>query len=406
MKKYLTLIVALAMIFSLAACGGSSDEDSASETDTEDTAGEATPIKIGMYAPLTGSGAAVGETEQRSVEIGIEQVNEAGGINGRPLELVIYDDAGTTEGAVKAVNRLVEMDEVQVIIGDHLSANMLATYPITEEAQVLQVGLGTSASWTNIGCEYLYRATSVATAPISSFVEEITLVGDQNIAVITTEAEYGQTGRPTIISELEAAGCTVVFDESYQANETEFSGLVTKALAANPDGIIIYGVSTELPPLMKQIRQQGFTGHVYTSECGSNSDFLSVTGEAANGLMFAGPYYMPEEPSQGTSDIQVSFLEIFYEKYQEMPYAESAYRAYDALCLVAEALRNAEDPDSGESIKDAFKAISGFEGIGGSFDYTSGSGEGLDACNLYMIMDQKVVPFDLDTVNEYYASVQ
>lgn len=404
MKRFLAVILTLTMALTMTACGG---KTSTSETKTDDAVQETNtdPIKIGMYAPLTGSGAAVGETEQRSVEIAIEQINGAGGINGRELELIIYDDAGTTEGAVKAVNRLVEMDEVQVILGDHLSANMLATYPITEEAHVLQVGLGTSASWCNIGCEYLYRATSVATAPIHSFVAEAKEMGDKNIAVITTEAEYGQTGRPTIISELESAGLTVVSDESYQANETEFSGLVTKVLATDPDGIIMYGVSTELPPLLKQIRQQGFKGCVYTSECGSNSDFLAVVGDAANGLAFAGAYYMPQEPSGGTSDVQVSFLTKFYEKHNEMPYAESAYRAYDALCLIGEALRNAEDPDDGESIKDAFKAISGFEGIGGIFDYTSGTGEGLDTCNRYMIMDRLVVPFDIDTLKEYYKGL-
>ena len=413
MKKYLAILIAIAMILSLAACGEkkgpeTSKKDPGTTTITPTTAKPAKkdPIKIGMYAPLTGSGAAVGETVKRSVEIAIEQTNDAGGIDGRMLELIIYDDAGTTEGAVKATNRLITMDEVDVIIGDYLSANMLATYPQTEEAKVLQVALGTSASWTNIGCEYLYRATAVATAPITSFVDIAAEVGDKTIAVITTEAEYGQSGRPKIIAGLEGKGITIVSDESYQANETEFSGLVTKVLATNPEGIVIYGVSTELPPLLKQIRQQGYKGHVYTGECGSNSDFLAVVAEAANGLAFAGPYFMAPEPSKGTSEVQVQFLEKFYEKHKEMPYAESAFRAYDAMCLIAEALRNADDPDSGESIKDAFKAIKGFEGIGGIFDYTSGTGEGMDNCNKFMIMDKQVMPFDLAKLNAYYANIQ
>ena len=389
MKKILALVLAVILCIGLAACSNSSKD--------------ATPIKIGVYLPQTGSGAGVGEAELNSMNIAVEKINAAGGINGRNLELVIYDDAGTTEGAVKAVTRLIEMDGVQVIIGDHLSANMLATYSLTDEAKVLQVGLGTSASWTNIGAEYLFRATSVATAPIHSFVSEIQDMGDKNIAVITTEAEYGQAGRPTILSELEAIGCNVVFDETYQQNETEFYGLVVRALETNPDGIVMYGVSTELPPLLQQIRQQGFKGAVYTSEVGSNSDFISVVGEYANGLTFAGAYYMPQTPEEGTSEIQVDFLKAYYEKHGTMVPFESAFRAYDAVCLVAEALRNAKDVESGESIKDAFKAINGFEGIGGVFNYTAGTGEGLSTCNRFMIMDEKVTPYNLDTLKAYYG---
>lgn len=362
---------------------------------------EQSTIKIGMYAPLTGSGAAVGETVQRSVEIAIDEINAAGGINGANLELIIYDDAGTTEGAVKATNRLIDLDEVNVIIGDYLSANMLATYPITEDAKVLQVGLGTASSWTNIDCEYLYRATAIASLPIKSFIQLMTEIGDQNIALITAESEYGQTGRLAMLDELADKGINVAIDVTYQTTDTDFTGLIAKVMQTNPDGIIIYGVSTELPQLMKQIRQQGYNDTVYTGECGSNSDFLAVTGDAANGLVFASAYFMPETPEGGTSEIQRHFLQAFYDKYQEMPYAESAFRAYDALCLVAEALKKADDVMNGESIKNAFVAIKGYEGIGGVFDYTDGSGDGLSTCNAYMIMDGKVKTFDLQTLLDF-----
>ncbi len=385
MKKTLSILVVLLLVLSSVTMGCAEQET----------------IKVGMYAPLTGSGAAVGETVQRSVEIAIDEINAAGGINGATLELVIYDDAGTTEGAVKATTRLIDLDEVNVIIGDYLSANMLATYPITEDGKVLQVGLGTASSWTNIGCEYLYRATAVASLPIKSFIHLMTEIGDSNIALITAESEYGQTGRLAMLDELAAQGINVAIDVTYQPTDTDFTGLIAKVMQTNPDGIIIYGVSTELPQLMKQIRQQGYTDTVYTGECGSNSDFLAVTGEAANGLVFASAYFMPETPDGGTSEVQRHFLKSFYDKYNEMPYAESAFRAYDAVHLVAEALKNAEDINDGESIKNAFLAIKGYEGIGGIFDYTDGSGDGLSTCNAYMIMNGKVMSFDLQTLLDF-----
>lgn len=387
-KNVIVSLLLVFMFFSLTACKEK----------------EQSSIKIGMYAPLTGSGAAVGETVKRSIDIAINDINNNGGIKGRKLEIVLYDDAGTTEGAVKAVNRLIEMDEVDVIIGDYLSANMLATYPITEEEKVLQVGLGTATSWTNIGAEYLYRATAAASLPISSFVNLMNEIGDKNIAIITAESEYGQTGRLSMIEEINNVGINLVSDITYQTTMTDFTGLIAKVMETNPDGIVIYGVSTELPQLMKQLRQQGYMGTVYTGECGSNSDFLAVTGEAANGLVFASSYFMPQKPEEGTSDIQIDFLNKFYDNYGEMPYAESAFRAYDAIKLVAEALEQCDDVESGESIKDAFKEIKGFEGIGGVFDYTSGTGEGLSVCNGYMILDNKVQSFDINRLLDFESN--
>ena len=383
MKKIAVFMLVLVLLASAQACA------------------ESAVIRIGMYTPLTGNSAAAGETVKRSAEIAVDEINASGGINGAKIELIIYDDAGTTEGAVKAATRLIDLDEVNLIIGDYLSANMLATYPVTEDAKILQIGLGTASSWTNIGCKYLYRATAVASLPIKSFIQLMKQIGDKNIALITSESEYGQTGRRAMLEELKAQGIAIAADVTYQPTDTDFTGLIAKVMQEKPDGIIIYGVSTELPQLMKQIRQQGYTDTVYTGECGSNSDFLAVTGEAANGLVFASAYFMPETPEGGTSEIQRRFLRAFYEKYHEMPYAESAFRAYDAVYLAAEALKNAKDITDGESIRNAFAAINGYEGIGGTFNYTDGSGDGLSTCNAYMILDGRVREFDLEALRGF-----
>ncbi|MBQ7215934.1 MAG: ABC transporter substrate-binding protein [Synergistaceae bacterium] len=383
MKKIAVFTFVMILLASVQACAGNS------------------AVKIGMYTPLTGNSAAAGETVRRAAEIAVDEINASGGINGAKIELIIYDDAGTTEGAVKAATRLIDLDEVSVIIGDYLSANMLATYPVTEDAKILQIGLGTASSWTNIGCKYLFRATAVASLPIKSFIQLMKQIGDKHIALITAESEYGQTGRRAMLEELKAQGIGVAADVTYQPSDTDFTGLIAKVMQEKPDGIVIYGVSTELPQLMKQIRQQGYTDTVYTGECGSNSDFLAVTGEAANGLVFASAYFMPETPEGGTSEIQRRFLRAFYEKYHEMPYAESAFRAYDAVYLAAEALKNAEDITDGESIRNAFAAIDGCEGIGGVFNYTDESGDGLSTCNAYMILDGRVRRFDIEALRRF-----
>ena len=132
MKKIVCIVLAALMLLTAAASA-------------EDT------IKIGLYGTITGTNALAGEMLQKGAELALDQVNAAGGINGVMLELVPYDDQSTPEGAVKAVTRLVDVDEVVAICGSNSSPNIIAASSITEEAGVIQVGAGTSPSYTNAG---------------------------------------------------------------------------------------------------------------------------------------------------------------------------------------------------------------------------------------------------------------
>ena len=137
MKRLLTFLLAAAMVFSLTACGGGSGGDasgSASSSDTgggsasTDSAASTDPIKVGWYGPLSGSAASVGTSGETAVKLAVSQINAAGGILGRPIELVEYDDQGNTEVSVRNVTRLIEQDHVVGIVGSHLSAAVLATH--------------------------------------------------------------------------------------------------------------------------------------------------------------------------------------------------------------------------------------------------------------------------------------
>lgn len=156
MKKWLSLILALTLALSLASCGGGNDSGSGSAdtsggTDSSSDANSGEAIKIGLYTPLTGSSALVGTQEQNGVNLAVKQINDAGGINGREVTVIAYDDQFSAEGAVKVVTRLIETDHVNAIVGSMSSGNIMATADMVEEAQILELGCGTSPSWTNCG---------------------------------------------------------------------------------------------------------------------------------------------------------------------------------------------------------------------------------------------------------------
>ena len=208
MKKVLTLLLTLCMVLSLAACGGkdagndagSSNNDTSAPADTgsDDASGDAAPsgdtIKIGLYATITGPNALAGEMAEKGARLAIKEVNEAGGVNGQMLELVVYDDKSTPEGAVRAVTRMVDVDQVAAMVGSNSSPNIVAASQITEDAGVLQIGCGTSPSYTNAGYQYIFRGTANANLPNAAFVDAMTQMGVTKVAILSIASENGVSG--------------------------------------------------------------------------------------------------------------------------------------------------------------------------------------------------------------------
>ena len=273
MKKVLTLLLTLCMVLSLAACGGkdagnnagSSNNDTSAPADTgsDDASGDAAPsgdtIKIGLYATITGPNALAGEMAEKGARLAIKEVNEAGGVNGQMLELVVYDDKSTPEGAVRAVTRMVDVDQVAAMVGSNSSPNIVAASQITEDAGVLQIGCGTSPSYTNAGYQYIFRGTANANLPNAAFVDAMTQMGVTKVAILSIASENGVSGVNST-KELMPDSMEIVCEEQYQPTDTDFTGQIAKVIASGADGVILYGTTSDSALAIKQLRSNGYTG--------------------------------------------------------------------------------------------------------------------------------------------------
>lgn len=404
MKKLTSVLLSVLLALSLVACGQQSAErveveepaknQATPKVDDKEGEGAADTIKIGMYVTMTGKAAGTGIAAQRGYEMALGRINAAGGINGRKLEFISYDDMGTTEAATKAATRLIEDDGVQAIVGSHMSANVAAVAPLAEKAKVLHIGIGTGATWTNVGLDYTYRATCNANFLESSIIETVVEMGAKSIALICAETEYGQSGRENILKHAETAGLEVKSDLGYQAADTDYTGIINKTLAADADAIILYSIAQEAALQIKQFRQNGYDGLLYTMEGGATTEMFTVAGSASNGVIFVAGNILPATPEEGPTEKYVDVLTEYYATYGEMPSSSCFYRAFDGMMLLAEALKNCEDINSGESIMEAFRSLSGIEMISGTFDFTDGSGDGIKSSGKYMIVDGTTKVFD------------
>ena len=387
MKKNLSIVLVLAMLFTLCSCSKTQEDADGSEE-----------ILIGCYMPLTGPNAGSGECGVRGIQMAIDEANNAGGINGRMIKLITYDSTGTTEGATKAATRLIEDNKVKVIAGSFLSSSVLAVSDIAEKAHVLHVGTGTGATWTGIGLDYTFRATANGNLPVETMVDELVECGKKSIALLSVASEYGQSGHDAVLAACKTRGITVKTDVIYQTGDTDFTGAITKILSAKADTIVLYGLGNEMALIIKQLRQNGYGELVFTIEGGANSEMFTVAGNASNGLGFSAAYVVPSIPEDGATEMIKDVLSRYKDAYKEMPYSDVFYRGYDQGMLIIQAMKTAENVDDGESLMKAFKAISGMELLGGSFDFTVGTGDGLIQANKWMILDGKIQVFDKDAL--------
>ena len=165
-----------------------------------------------------------------------------------------------------------------------------------------------------------------------------------------------------------------------------------RLLNADLDGILLYGATEDYGIECKQLRQLGYEGYIYGSETFAATDVREVASDAANGVLFACGYVIPDAIEDAATEEEKAFLEAFVEEYGEMPVSDTAYRGYDSMMLLAKVFETAESME-GPDLREALLNVD-YTGIGGKFDYSDGSGDGLEGCNLYAIVDGKNVPFE------------
>lgn len=161
----------------------------------------------------------------------------------------------------------------------------------------------------------------------------------------------------------------VLVEETYQPTDTDYTGQVNKILAANPDGVLIYGMTNECALAIKQFRRNGYEGFIYGPEAMGVPDLVKVAGEAADNVIFGSAAVIPATVEDAINDVEKAFLEAFIAEYGELPVSDVVYRGYDSVMLIAEALKNASDIKDPDSIREAMLNVKGKELIQGIYDF-------------------------------------
>ena len=310
-------------------------------------------IKIGGIAPLSGGVAVYGTECKNGIDLAIEEINAAGGINGQKIEFICEDDEGDSAKSVNAYKKLVTKDRVKVIIGSLPSGCTMAITNLAQAQKVVQIApAATAVAITDAG-NYVFRAcyTDPFQGKIGGkFAYEN--LGTKKAAIlydIGNDYSVGLTDNFT--AEYTSMGGSIVSKESYSTGDKDFNAQLTKIKAANPEVIYLPDYYGTVALIAKQLRAQGINVPIVGAD-GWDGLTDNAGDEVLNG------YYSNHYSENSSSAAVQTFVKSFKAKYNKAPNSFAAL-GYDCVYMLRDAMKASGSTDDSAKIRDALEATSG-----------------------------------------------
>ena len=314
--------------------------------------GHADTIKVGFNVPLTGFAAADGKSARIGAELAVEQVNAAGGINGRNLELVIYDDQASPKESAPLAAKLITQDEVVAgISGSYSGATRAAATIYQENGTPYISAYAVHPDITRSG-EYVFRTSFMGEVQGRAGAKLVgEMMGKKRVSVITLANDFGKSLEAGFKEKAGEYGIEILGEYDYSIKDREFGPIVSKVKAESPDAIYASGYFFTAGPLVTQLREAGVTAPVIGQEGYDGEMFIKIAGDAAEGVIIT---------TSLDRDSNDPLAQAFITGFQ----AKSGYPAdmvsastHTAVLVLAEALKQV-DPSDKAALRQAIASTS------------------------------------------------
>lgn len=346
----------------------------------------APPVVIGAVFPLSGGAGRIGEMKRQGADLAAEQLNAAGGVNGRELRISYQDSKNTTTEALVGFNKLVDVDQARVVMSAMSQVSLALVAPADRKQVVL---------FANASHPELTRKSPFVFRNMPSTAQNATTIADaayrdlgvRSVAVLYINDEYGSEAHRVFQKRFSALGGRVTGAASFELSGTDFRATLTKLAQGQPQAWWIPGYGSALGLVLKQRAELKLPGLVMADLGLVDSNVLRTAGGAADRVVVVSPAFDPADKREQV----VGFVRAFEAKYHERPSFDAAFQ-YDAVYLIADALKRASGP-SGEALRQALAATSGFVGVCGPTAFGQDR-EAQMKVVVRMMLDGRLAPLD------------
>ncbi|MHB8137127.1 MAG: ABC transporter substrate-binding protein [Smithellaceae bacterium] len=350
----------------------------------------AAPIKIGALFSVSGPAAFLGEPERNTAQMVVNEINKAGGIKGRKIELVVIDTQGDPAKAVQGANKLIKDDKVVAIIGPSTTGDSMAIIPVVEKAGIPLVSCAAGIKITDPVKKWIFKTAQNDALAVAKIYEYLNKQKIGKVAILTVSDGFGSSGREQLVAHAKEFGIEIISNETYGPKDTDMTAQLTKIRAGGAQAIICWGTNPGPAIVARNVKQLGITIPLFMSHGVSSKKFIELAGNAAEGIMLPSGRVIVASQIPDT-DRQKKALLSYVTSYKNLYKVEGDHfggHAWDAIMLLKGAIEKAGDQPS--AIRDQLEKTTKFAGIGGTFSYTAQDHAGLtkDAFVLVEVKNQ------------------
>lgn len=345
------------------------------------------PIKIGSVLSVTGPAAFLGDPQLKTFQLYIDDINAKGGVLGRKLQFIHYDDGSDANKANAFAKRLIEDDKVDIILGGSNTGSTMSMVPLVEKAQIPFISFAGAVVVIEPVKKWVFKTPQTDRMAAEKVFEDMKRKGISRVALLSETSGFGQSGKKESEAIAGKYGITFVANETYGPKDTDISPQLTKIRnTAGVQAVFVFGFGQGPAIVTKNYRQLGITLPMYHAHGVASDEFLKLAGPAAEGIRLPSPAQLVPEllpANDPQKPVVMAYEKAYKAKYNTDVSTFGGY-AYDGLMIAVDAIKRAGGTDKAK-VRDAIEATKGFVGTSGTFNMSPTDHMGLDLSAFRML---------------------
>jgi branched-chain amino acid transport system substrate-binding protein len=345
-------------------------------------------IRIGAVLSVTGPASFLGDPEEKTLKMYVDGINAKGGIGGRKLQLITYDDGGDANKARTFATRLVEEDKIVAMVGGSTTGTTMAMAAVFEDAQIPFISLAGAVVIVEPVKRHVFKTPHTDRMACEKIFEDMKKRNLTKVAMISGTDAFGKSMRDECIKVNARFGVEIIAEETYGPRDTDMTPQLTNIRAKSPQAVVNPGFGQGPAIVTRNYRQLGIQAPLYQSHGVGSKQFIDLAGEAANGVRLPAAALLVAEKlpdSDPQKAVAVAYKKAFEEKHRQ-PVSTFGGHAYDGLMILAGAIQRAGATDP-KKIRDEIEKTRNFMGTAGIFNMSPRDhmGLGLEAFKMLEI---------------------
>lgn len=344
------------------------------------------PIRIGSVVSATGPASFLGDPEEKTLQLYVEKLNAAGGLLGRKVELVLYDDGSDANKANAFGKRLIMQDKVDIIVGGSTTGSTMGMVPLVQSSKIPFVSLAAASVIVEPVKPYVFKMPHSDRMAAQKVLEDMKKRGATKFALLSDTGGFGKSGRSETQKMAASMGMTIVEDQSYGDKDADMTPQLTKVKSSEAQAVFVFGTGQAPAIIARNYQQLGLKIPLYMSHGQASAEFVRMAGKSSEGIRMPSPALLiADQLSEADPQKRISMnYKKEYEGRHKTDVSTFGGYAYDGLMMAVDSIKRVGSVDK-DKVRDALEKTNGFVGVSGIYNMTASDHMGLTPQSFRMI---------------------